>query len=142
MRCKHGRQVNRAGALRSVKAPYALYGVGIHVHSLCAVAPARRNGKCYRNALALELCVNPCGLADTSDRGLSNYYLYGLAVGVAQILLEKLLCSARHVHRLLLERLTNLERTAASVDRRTDTDNRIVADNSFCHNILLRRTRG
>ena len=128
--CQNGCKVNCAGALSSVEAPNCLYGLRVHIHSLGAVAPAGGYGKGDRNALTAELLLASRRLCDSTDGGVSNNYLYGLAVGILKILLKELCRRTCHVHGLVLKSFSYLKRSSSTVDRRTDTDYGIAADKS------------
>ena len=130
MTCKHRRKINRAGSLSTVKAPNALDGQGIHVHSLRAVAPAGSNGKGDVNALTAELLRTRRRLCNTADSGVGDNDLYRLAVRVFEIVGEKLSRALRHIHSLILERLAHAKRSASAVDSGAYTDNGILSDKS------------
>ena len=131
---KNARQIHRAGTLRSVKAPHALDGFGIHVHGLRPVAPAGRHRQRDIHARLPELVRAGRRLSHTSDGGVRNDHLHRLAVGIPQVLGKQLRRGLRHVHGLLLQRLPHLQISPSAVDRRPDADHRIIPYIPvFCH---------
>ena len=139
---ENGGEIDRARTLRAVEAPDRLDGVGIGVHGLGAVAPAGRHGEGDVHAFLAEFVSAGGGFSHASDGGVRDHDLHGLAIGVAEVVGEELCGGFRHVHRLILEGFTHLERTASSVDGRADADDRIIADESgFCHNQFLPLTK-
>ena len=134
---QHARQIYRAGTLRSVKSPHALDRLGIHIHGLCSVAPAGRNRQRNIHARLPELVRAGSRLSHTSDGSISDDYFHRLPIGIAQILGKQFRRRLRHVHRLLLQRLSYLQITPSAVNRRTDSDHRIVPHIPvFCHFFL------
>ena len=137
MGSQHARQIHRAGTLRSVKAPHALDRPGIHIHGLCPVAPAGRNRQRNIHTCLPELVRTGSRLSHTSDGGVRDDHLHRFPVGITQILGKQLCRRLRHVHRLLLQRLPHLQITPSAVNRRPDSDHRIVPYISvFCHFFL------
>ena len=134
-----GGEVDRARALRAVEAPDPFDRHRIHVHRLRAVAPARRDRQRDVHARAAELLCARRRLRDAADGRVRDDDLHGIAVCVAQVLLEELLRCACHAHRLLLKCAAHVENAAPPVDRRTNTNDGIAADAScFCHDDFLR----
>jgi hypothetical protein len=82
---EHGGQVNGARALGAVESPYGLGVIGVHVHRLRAVAPARRDGDGGAYALALELLGTGGRLGHAADGAVGNDTLDGASVAVAQV---------------------------------------------------------
>jgi len=131
---QNGSQVNCAGALGAVEAPYTLNGVRIHIHSLRAVAPAGGDGQSDGYAFLLKLVSASGSLGYTADGGISHNDLYGLTIGVEQVLLEQLLCSLSHCPDQGIQRLTEHHRSAAAVDDGANADYGIIANISvICH---------
>ena len=146
---EYGGEVYGAGALCAVKAPYALYRHGIHIHGLGAVAPAGRDGEGYGYAFSAELFGAGGGFRYAADGGIGYDHLYMVAVGVVKVILEKLFRSLRHGHYLALKALAQLHGASAAVDNGTDAYDRIAAYVTIlCHifflleNCTLRHCRG
>ena len=125
---KHGGKIDRTGALGAVKAPNALDRVRVHVHRFGAIAPAGRDRERDRNALTLEFFGPRRRFGNATDGGVGDHNLHGGTVGVAQIVLKKLGGTVSHAHRLLLQRLTHPKSTTSAVDRGTDADHGMGAD--------------
>ena len=131
---QHGGQIHRAGALGAVEAPDGLDGVAVHVHGLGAVAPAGGHGQGDGHALAAELFLAGGGLGHAADGGVGDDHLHGLAVGIAQVLLEQLRGGLGHVHGLVLKALAHLQHATTAVDGGADADDRVAAQISvLCH---------
>ena len=131
---QHGCQINRAGTLRSVEAPHALYGLRLHVHSLRAVAPAGRHGQRDIHSRLAELVRAGSSLPHPSDGGVRDNHLHRLPVGIAQILRKERRRRFGHVHGLLLQRLPHLQESAPAVDGGADSDHGIIPHKSVhCH---------
>ena len=125
---QYGSQVYSARSLGSVQSPYALDSQRIGIHGLGAVAPAGSNGQGNVYACLAELvCTSRC-LAHTSDGGVRDDYLHRLAVGVTDILFKQLCRCLCHTHGLLFQRSSYVKSSSSSVDSRTDTDYRIIAN--------------
>ena len=146
---EYGGEVYGAGALCAVKAPYALYRHGIHIHGLGAVAPAGRDGEGYGYAFSAELFGAGGGFRHAADGGIGYDHLYMVAVGVVKVILEELFHSLRHGHYLALKALAQLHGASAAVDNGTDAYDRIAAYVTIlCHifflleNCTLRHCRG
>ena len=76
-------QIYGSGTLRTVKAPYALDRIGIHIHCFRAIAPAGCYGQGNIHTGLAEF-VRACrSLAHTTDGSICNNHLYRLPVGVA-----------------------------------------------------------
>lgn len=81
--------------------------MGVHVHRLGAVAPARRNGDGGAHALALELLGTGGALANASNGGIGYDTLDGRSVAVAQVLADQFGYRFGEVHRLCLKTLAH-----------------------------------
>ena len=134
MGCQYGCQIHCAGTLRAVEAPYALDGIGIHVHGLGTVAPAGRNRQCDVHAFPAEL-FRACGsLAHTPDGGIRDHHFHRLSVGVAQVLPEELCRCPGHVHGLIFKGLTHLQHTSSPVNGGANANHRVIANQPvLCH---------
>ena len=128
MGSKNGSKIYSAGTLCSVESPYALDGVGIHIHCLGTIAPARCNGKSDIDAFFLELLCAGSALANTADRGIGNNHLDRCAVAVAKVFFIELFGLESHAHGLLLKRSSYIERSFTTINYRADTDYRTAAD--------------
>ena len=128
MGSQYGSQVYSARSLGSVQSPYALDGQRVGVHGLGAVAPAGSNGQGDVYACFTELvCAGSC-LAYTTDGGVCDNHLYRLTVGITDILLKQLCRCFCHTHGLLFQGSSYIKSSSSSVDSRTDTDYRIIAN--------------
>ena len=135
---KYGGEVYGAGALCAVKAPYALYRHGIHIHGFGAVAPAGSDGEGYGHAFSAELFGAGSGFRHAADGGIGYDHLYMVAVGVVKGILEELFRSLRHGHYLTLKALTQLHGASAAVDDGTDANDWIAAYVAIlCHSKFL-----
>ena len=134
--CRKNRcQIYSARSLCRIQPPHALDCSGIHIHCLRSVAPARCNGKGNVNALFLELLRTERALAHTSDRGIGNNDLDRCSICVSQVVLIELLRSLGHSHCLLFQRSSDVQRALASVNYRTNSNDRMSADqfSLVCH---------
>ena len=120
MGSQHSGQVDGAGALGAVEAPYRLDGAGVHVEGLAAVAPAAGNGQRSHHIFGLELVGTGCGFGAAADGGIGNDTLHRGAVRVTQVFFDQGLGITGHGHGLVLQTFTNA--APAAVDGGTDTD--------------------
>ena len=135
---QHGGKVNGAWPFGCIKAPYALNSVGVHIHCFRAVAPAGCNGKGNVNALFFEFGGAGGGLCHSAYRGIRNNNLYGLAVGVFDILSEKVRGGLGHIHSLVLNGFSNFEHASSCVNNGAYAYYGIFAYKSaFCHFTFL-----
>ena len=134
MGSQHGGKVHSTGSFGSVEAPHALDGVAVHIHRFCAVAPAGGNGQGDGNALTRKFLLTRGGLCHAADGGVCDHDLHRLAVRITQIRTEQICGGTRHVHRLILKRFSDAQRTAAAVNGRTDADLGVCTNITvFCH---------
>ena len=81
-------QIYSTRSLSTVKAPYSFDGLGIHIHGLCAIAPAGSYGQGDINAFFTEFLSTGSALSHTSDGGVCDNYFYRLSVGITDVLLK------------------------------------------------------
>ena len=115
-------QVHSAGALGAIEAPDSLGGGGIGLKSFGDVAPAGSHNQGAAHVVLSELLVTGSSLSRTTDGGVGDDALHGLAVGVGHVSLDEGGGSLGHVHGLILQGFTNAE--AAAVNRGADTNGR------------------
>ena len=89
VRRQNAGQVDRAGALRAVEAPYALDGQGIHIHGLRAVAPARGHGQGDIHAGAPELIGAGGRFRNAADGRIRDDHLHRRSVRIPEILFKQ-----------------------------------------------------
>ena len=128
---QYGSQIDGTRALRSVEAPYGLRIVGVHVHGLRAVAPARGDGDGRADALALELLGAGGALGNAANGRIGNHALNDASVAIAQVALNQVLYCLCQVHGLLFKTLADA--TLTTINRGANTNFRIV----FAHIALV-----
>ena len=120
-------EIYGSGALCAVEAPDSLGPVGVHIHSLASVAPAGGDGDGAAYAFALEFLVAGCGFGHPAYCGVGYHAFHGRSVAVAEVGRYEVGHSMSQGHGFLFKAFAYAALTA--VDRRTDTDFRIVAHN-------------
>ena len=127
---QHGCQINGTGALRTIESPYSLGVVGIHVHRLRTIAPARGHGDGAAHTLALELICTGGRLGHPADGGVGNDTFHSTAVAIVQVAADQVGHSMGQVHGLLFQTLADTALT--TIDDGADANFWIFAHSSFC----------
>ena len=115
-----GGQVHSAGALRAVKAPNRLNGVGVHVKGLRSVAPAGGHRQGGNHILAGKIFGTLGCLCAAADGGGGEHALYRRAVRIAQIFFDQRFGCGGHAHGLSLQALTHAAPAAVNGGANTD----------------------
>ncbi len=100
---QHGSEIDRSGPLRAVEAEHRMRHVGVHVHGLGPVAPARRHGDREADTRAREQPRALCCLGDPADRGARDHALDGGPVRITELGRQELGDPLGEAHRLVLE---------------------------------------
>ena len=85
MTSQYGSQIYSTGTFCTVEAPNSLWPVGMHVHGLRTIAPARCNGDGGTYALTLELSLASGSFCHTADCAVGNNALNGSTVGMLHV---------------------------------------------------------
>ena len=138
MGCQNACQIYGAGTLCSVKAPYTLYGSGIHIHRFCAIAPAGCYCQSNIHAFLAEF-VRTCRCSShTSDGSVCDDNLYRLAIGITKVFLQTASPPLSPYSWSALPETPHLKIASSSVNRRSDANYRIIPHISvFCHFLSL-----
>ena len=137
MGSKDACKINRTRPFRSVKAPYPFDRQGIHIHGLCAIAPAGCHGKGNGNPFFFKFFRTCRCFPHTADGSIRNHHFHRLTIGIFQVFSKKLRCGFCHIHGLLFQRFPYLQIPSSSVNGRPDTYYRIIPNHSvFCHFLL------
>ena len=132
--CQHCGQIDSTRALRAIEAPDSLRIVGIHVHRLRTIAPARGDSDGRAHTLALELFGTGSSLTHTPDSSVRDDTLHWAAIAILQVRLNQLLHGLGQTHRLLFQALTDT--SLSSINGRTNTNLRIILlHHYFCFSI-------
>ena len=117
---KDGGKVYGSRTLRTVETPHGLRPMGIHVHGLAAIAPARGDSDGGSHTLALELFLAGSGFCHAADGAVGYDTLHGAAVAVAEIGADEVSHCLGQGHRLFFKTFANASLTA--VNGWTDTN--------------------